>query len=189
MAGTTRTPRARKAISKRAAPAINQRNMEADDNEPMPGGSHLGELGVLHEDVDLTFTYFGKLIRVNPLLSEFVMVEFMDQANQIDENDVRAMTMTKDFVRALVHEDDFEVFWLQARTHRQTQMDLQKIAKAIFESVVGRPTGQPSGSVSGRPETSENSRDDSYDRAMAAREGRPDLQLAIVQAQSVHRAG
>lgn len=163
--------------------------MQADDREPLPGGSDLGELGVEHADVDLTFGYFGVKIRVNPTLSEFVMVEFMDQASRVDENDPRAVTMTKDFIRALIHEDDFEEFWKIARSRRQGSTDIQKMAAKILESVSGRPTGLPSDSASGQPETIVNLKDDSYERAMQAREGRPDLQLAIVQANTVHRAG
>jgi hypothetical protein len=160
-----------------------------DTQEPLPGGSDLGELGVEHEDVDITFRYFGDTIRVNPQLSEFVLVEFMDQAAGLDQDDPRAVTMTKEFVRALVHEDDFDVFWAIARKHRQNSQDLQAMAVKIMEAVSGRPTGPPSGSANGRSATNGNSRADSSDPVLDRLAGRPDLQLAVVQARSVRPAG
>ena len=159
--------------------------------EPLPGGSHLGDLGVVHDEVDVTFGYFGTVLRVNPELSELELVEFMDRAQQVGENDPRAVTMLKDYLRSLVHPDDFDRFWELARRYRQTQQDLGALTQTLMAAAAGRPTGLPSDSSAGQSSTAPSSRDGSSLRVIRQLEsqGRSDIALAVVRAQEAQAAG
>lgn len=149
----------------------------------------LGTFGEAHEDMAETFDYFTIEIRVNPTLSELDILDFMESVAAADEDDPSSALVVKGFLRSLIHVDDFDLFWLTAKAHRQRVDDLQRVTKAIVEAVTARPTQQPSDSPTGRPATRRKSKVASSSRVLHRLAGRPDLQLAVVKAQQAQRAG
>lgn len=107
----------------------------------------IGSFGVVHDALDLTFDYFGHTVRVNPLVSDMVAIEFLAEASKIDQADqVTAAQMTMCMVRECVHADDWDLFWSLVRANRQTQEELMAVCKAVMEAASGFPTGPSAGS-------------------------------------------
>jgi hypothetical protein len=141
-----------------------------------------------------TFDYFGVSIRLNPEFSELDYVDFMEKASVLDTMDPRAITATKDFLRSMVHGEDFDLLWQTARKNRQGLQGLMETANKLLTVMTGRPTEAPSGSSTGRPVTVLSSKDGSsspespltamdrrvIDRRLA--EGRPELANAAFMA-------
>lgn len=141
-----------------------------------------GEVATEIHEAD-TFDYFGEELRVHPLLTDAELVDWLDEASKTDETDPRAGAMVKDFMRAVVHPDDFEQFWALGKQHRQSIEDRLRVANALMEAVVGRPTERRSDSPSGRGTTRGSS---PADFALAAQrkleaDGRADLAVAALQ--------
>lgn len=163
----------------------------------------LGSLGTPHEPVDLTFDYFGVVIRVNENASDLDLVGFMLEAAEVDAVDeTKAMQATSRYLKGLIAEDDWETFWQTAKANRQTLPDLLILGEKIIEALAGVPTQPPSDSVTGRPTTTSTSKDDLRPRATqganaaaAARralelipQARADLKEFVVQAQEARQA-
>ena len=141
-----------------------------------------------------TFEYFGETIRLNPNFSELDYLDFMEEAGSIDEMSIQAIGVTKRFLKAMVHPDDFGLWWEVARKNRQGIQDLLVIANKLLTVMTGRPTEAPSGSLAGRQVTTVSSKLDSsspespltdmdrrvIDRKLA--EGRPDMANAALMA-------
>lgn len=146
----------------------------------------IGNLGTERDQVDLDFGYFGETIRVNPDASESVGTEFAIRAQSIDEDNLAAATVaTSDFLRSLIHPEDFDRFLRTSVKNRQQTTDLLATAGAILEALSGFPTSQPSVSsdgprITGTTSTAAPSWQDLKRRFEA--EGRPDKALALVQA-------
>jgi hypothetical protein len=140
----------------------------------------LGSLGRPKQVVDLDFDYFGETIRLNPLASDLVEIDFMEQAARIDLDGVdlnaelnsetmalmtRAAKAATDAavgsVRRLIHPDDWGKFWRLSITHGQNLVDLMEIQKeiqaALVEATTGFPTGPSSDSPPGAASTPEKS--------------------------------
>lgn len=146
--------------------------------------AHLGSFGVARDTAAPDdFEYFGVVIRTNPAATDLALTDFMEHAGAVDEKDPGVITIVKDFMRDLIHPDDFDKFWGLARRNGQTTEDLLAVQKAVVSAVVGRPTGRPSGSSGGRRRTPAKSRAGSSSRVINRLAGRPDLQLAVVAAQ------
>lgn len=145
--------------------------------------AHLGTFGTPHEATSDTISYFGQDIRTNPLASDLAVTDFMEHARAVDDTDPGAMTLIKDFMRDLIHLEDFDAFWGLARRNGQSTEDLLAVMKALASAVTARPTGRPSGSSAGRPRTRAKSKAGSSSRALERLAGRPDLQLAVIAAQ------
>lgn len=152
-------------------------------------GGRLGDFGTVHEVTHRTFGYFGLEVRLNPQLSELSFVDFMERATTIDETDPTSVTIIKDFMGVVVEADDFAAFWATALANRQTTADLLKMVSQVVEAMTERPTGRGRGSSTGQGRTAAKSRATSFDRALAATAGRPDLQLAVVRARRERQAG
>lgn len=164
----------------------------------------LGSLGTPHEPVDLTFDYFGVVIRVNENASDLDLVGFMLEAadvETVDEN--KAMQAVARYLKGLIAEDEWDTFWRTAKANRQTMPDLLLLGERIVEAVSGVPTELPSDSVGGQQTTPSTSKARSSSRAArsnknpattAARaalavvpDSRPDLKEFIVMAQEVRQ--
>ena len=170
--------------------------------------TNIGELGTPRPPVDLSFNYFGVVIRVNESASDLDLIGFMLEAAGIERVDEqRGMVAISNYLRGLVHPEDWDTFWRQARANRQNMEDLMVLGQRIVEAAAGFPTQQSSGSPPGPPTTGQNSGGASSSRASsgpvartASRttptgqalalvpETRPDLREFYVQADEV-RAG
>lgn len=148
---------------------------------------HIGNFGVDRPPLEADFGWFGATIRVEPNLTDTVLVEFLRKASTI-ENDIgpEAMSAIQDFLSACIHPDDFEEFWQLGRDNRQGIQDLMLVAYGILEVATDRPTPVPAASSGGQPTTpvalTENSSVGVVQRQFEERR-RPDLALVVVQAQ------
>jgi hypothetical protein len=128
----------------------------------------LGDLtGEVVEPVYATFSYFGERYRVNPDLTETLVVDLLAEAAHVDLDDPRSAGRTeptvaqnaersKDYVRQHLHPDDFEEFWRVAKANRQSVEALLALCWRLLALVAERPTTPPSDSSAGRPITSQN---------------------------------
>lgn len=131
----------------------------------------LGDLGTPHEPVDLTFDYFGVVIRVNPSASDLDLVGFLLESadvETVDEN--KAMQATARYLKGLIAEDDWDTFWRTAKANRQSLPDLLLLGERIVEAVSGVPSEPPSVSSGGRQTTEPKSKADSSSRARPRRD-------------------
>lgn len=162
--------------------------------------STLGSFGRAYDRIELDFQFFGATIRVNPSVSKAAMVEFLAEAGGVNQNDeVAGARVIMQFMREIVHPEDFDTFWGLAKRERQDpEADLMPIGHAVMEAVAGFPTGEPSGSAPTPTVTAARSVVDlplpdmpvpnfgaetAAGKALAALRKRPDLQEMVVQAQ------
>lgn len=165
----------------------------------------LGDLGTPHEPVDLTFNYFGVVIRVNPTASDLDLVGFMLEAadvETVDEN--KAMQATARYLKGLIAEEDWDTFWRTAKANRQVLPDMLLLGEQIVEAVSGVPSEPLSDSSGGRQTTAQKSKAASSSPRARTRgkdknaevkkalslvpEGRADLKEFLVQAQEARVA-
>jgi hypothetical protein len=126
----------------------------------------LGDLsGDNRDPLTADFVYFGDRFRINPDLSELDIIDFLEAAEHVDQNNPRSMIMMKDFARRVIHGSDFEAFWAMVRKHRQGAQQMMDLMWKLIAGVSGNPTGQPPASSAGRPETTLSSPPDSYQPA------------------------
>lgn len=165
----------------------------------------LGSLGTPHEPVDLTFEFFGVVVRVSPDASDLDLVGFMLEAAEVEAVDEqKAMQATSRYLKGLIAADDWETFWRTAKANRQSLPDLLLLGERIIEALSGVPTEPPSDSAGGRPTTTPKSKAGSSSRRAASKAdadvaatrralelvppGRADLKEFIIQAAEVRQA-
>lgn len=178
-----------------------------------PRERYIGDLGQVRnaDDVVVTFGYFGDRLRANPNASDLAFIEFLDKAENLDKvNEVEAVRLVLDYLREQIHADDWDRFWALSKANHQTSQDLMILSHQIQGAMSGFPTGQPSVSRAGRRATARKSGDASrsratrtraarsrdvvdgtvvsksdqvMDRAMGLLDGRPDLKMAVWEAQ------
>jgi hypothetical protein len=150
---------------------------------------HIGDFGTERPPLDMTFGWFGSTIRVEPNLTDTVLLDFLTKASAIDdESGPEAMRAVEDFLAAMVHHEDFSEFMHIARARRQSIEDLMKVAYSILEVATSRPTHAPADSSGGRSTTQTGSTVTSSALAVKQRleqSGRHDLALAVLQAQEI----
>lgn len=156
----------------------------------------LGDLGKDRvppgDDDGYTFGWFGLEVRVNPEGStDLAFVDFLEHAMGVDEEDPQSALIVKQYLRDVIHPDDFDEFWKLAREHRQTTEDLMVVAAEVVSGVIGRPIQPSSDSGPGTSPIGVKSKDGSYLRAMERLKGRPDLQnvVAMSAEREARRAG
>jgi hypothetical protein len=152
--------------------------------------AHLGEIGgdPNPDGRADSFTFGGEERRINPDFSELDIIDFMEKAQQVDENDPKAVTMVKDLFRGLVHADDFDGFWAACKKTHQTAESMVKIYSDVLAAMSDRPSKPPSDSSDGRRTTGTTSKEDSYLVVLDQLEGRPDLQAVAVRHQEQRQA-
>jgi hypothetical protein len=177
---------------------------------------HLGELGTVRAPVDMDFPYFGETIRVHPDASDLAAAELMLKAQDIDLGDadindpeswspettkvmVEAENIAITMILQTIHPDDFDRFMKTARANRQNTIDLMSVTRSLCAEVARFPTGLSSVSSAGRHKTKQKSkggsssrpagRDARNARALKLLDGRPDLKMAVWQAEQARRAG
>ncbi len=143
---------------------------------------NLGKFGKEKEALEASFDYFDETIRVNPSISEVALMDLTEEGMEIKEDDPRALVIIKDYIRSVVHPEDFDKFWAVSRRERQGIQDLMEIAQSLIEAVAERPTGQPQTSSGGRRRTRRKSKHRSSHPAFRVLDGRPDLQESVAMA-------
>jgi hypothetical protein len=147
---------------------------------------HLGDFGTPRPQADFTFGYFGATLRVNPDLSDVAVMDLFAEMGDAGEDPAKGMGALRAVAATLVHPDDVDELWRLVKTNRQTIEDVGTLAAKLIEAVTDRPTLQPSDSSAGLSNTDTSSTDDSSSRALRALRGRPDLQVAVLQAHEAH---
>lgn len=152
---------------------------------------HIGDFGTARPGISASFGWFGEEVRVHPDLSDLSFIDALRKAQEAgaDEGGDGAINAVYDMAGVVVHPEDHERFWTTARANRQTLEDIANLATALIEALTARPTKLPSDSSGGQPPTEPSSTDDSFSEAMAALEGRPDLQLVVRRRQEYLAAG
>lgn len=134
-----------------------RRQMESGDRLiPLVRGREIdaGDLsGDYVEPVQASFGYFGKRFRVNPDLTETMVVDLLEKGEEVEVEDPRMLIAAKDYVSEHIHADDFEEFWETAKANRQGIHDVMRLCWRLLEQVTDRPTTPPSGSSDGRRDT------------------------------------
>lgn len=120
----------------------------------------IGDLsGDTVEPVLATFTYFGKQFRVNPDLTETMLVDLLEDAEEIGSEGPMQLVAAKGYVRDHLHPEDFEEFWETVVANRQGINQVIKLCWKLLELVTDRPTSPPSDSSDGRQDTPTSSPD------------------------------
>jgi hypothetical protein len=157
----------------------------------------LGNFGTERLQVDVDFTFFGETIRAHPQAGSASLAEFMANAGEISVDDVaRGAKFILDFLRQVIHPEDFDRFWALAKEKRQDPMkDLMPIAEAIIEAITDFPTEPPVASASGPGSAVPKSVVASFSQDKAATDyalrkfrGRPDLQELVVRQEEAKQA-
>lgn len=150
--------------------------------------THLGDFGKARESADFTFGWFGKLLRVNPSLSDLAILDIVEIKTAASGSD--AIRRIRDIGNLLIHPDDAGEFWALARANRQTMEDIANLSMDLISAVTGRPTSLPSDSSDGQQPTAPSSTADSSSQALRLLESRnrPDLAVAVVRAQEAMSA-
>jgi hypothetical protein len=166
----------------------------------------IGSLGTPHDPIDMTFDFFGIVIRVNPTASDLDLVGFILEASEVEEVDEsKAMQATARYLKGLIHQDDWDTFWRTAKANRQTLPELLLLGERIVEAVAEVPTAPPSDSSAGRQTTNSKSKAASSSRRAPRKtvsrksetvralelvpSGRSDIKEFLVMAQEVREAG
>lgn len=114
----------------------------------------IGDLsGDTVEPVLASFTYFGKSFRVNPDLTETMLVDLLEDAEEIGSEGPMQLVAAKGYVRDHLHPEDFEAFWETVVANRQGINQVIKLCWKLLELVTDRPTSPPSDSSDGRQDT------------------------------------
>jgi hypothetical protein len=161
---------------------------------------NLGAFGESRPALDDTFTFIGREFRVHPDLTDLNLIRFMELAGDIDEDDeVRARDLVVGQLQQMVHPDEWAGFLDHSIEHRQHYKDLMVLMKDLIQAVSRRPTQRRSDSPPGRRKTKTKSKGTSSKRAQdgPAKQvvrrlelaGRPDLALAVVEADEQQRTG
>ncbi len=166
------------------------------------GGADLGELGGAVDAAEattpldvMTFTYFGQRVRVNWMLTDADLIDFIEMATRIDVDATESIVALKDALRHAIDPRDFDGFWQTARDHRQSLEQRMSVLHALYAAATDRPT-QRSTASSGGPSTtpavsgpvSSSPASSPRARALQLLAGRPDLQLIVADAPVVSRA-
>lgn len=139
----------------------------------------IGSLGRRKPAVDLDFDYFGETIRVNPVASNLVEIDFLRTASGVDLDDIdlsaglteesfagfspqvqakvtKAASSSVDIavasVKRLIHPDDWDRFWTTAIANGQDLEDLLEAQQAITAAVAEAAAGFPTGPSSDSPD-------------------------------------
>ena len=146
---------------------------------------HLGDFSQPRKAYDETFGWFGRDFRVHPDLSDLTIIEFMDMAVNVDEDDeIRAMQLVLEQLQSLVHPDEWTDFLALSKANRQNVKDLMVLMQQLTEAL-GKDRGQqPSGSDRGRSRGREKRKRSASGRVIKGLEaqGRPDLAAVVAMA-------
>lgn len=120
----------------------------------------LGDLGVAPEPLDVDFGWFGARIRAHPYPSDLGIATMLRRtaAEEGAEPDGTAETRAvEEFMRGMIHPDDFERFWQLAQERGLQMQDFAPVSQKILAAASERPTRQPSDSSSGQTSTAPRS--------------------------------
>jgi hypothetical protein len=144
------------------SPEQARKQMEDTDGRLVPfiRGQEIdaGDLsGAPVEAIQASFTYFGKRFRVNPNLTETMVIDLLEAGENVEVEDMSQLVATKDYVREHIHPEDFDEFWQTSVDNRQGVQAIIQVCWKLLERITERPTTPPSDSSDGRPGTATSS--------------------------------
>jgi hypothetical protein len=112
------------------------------------------------------------------------MIKYARLAKQgVDSDDLEGLVVIGEVLEECFPESVYALFEETARKNHADGEELMEVMQEAMQAIAERPTQQPSDSVGGQPTTSVSSGAGSSSQAMALLDGRPDLQLMVMQAQ------
>ncbi len=125
------------------------------------------------------FPWFGVEIRVHPMLSDTILIDLIEESGDLDDKDPRGAMVVKQFIRDVIHPDDFDDFWKLGKANGYQTAQFAEVAAGIVTAVTGDPTQESSDSSNGQSPTATKSQavSSKVTRTIEEleREGRPDL--------------
>lgn len=133
-------------------------------------------------------TFYGETFNFVDNVGDFALMEFAESAERVDTESLAGLAAIMRLLKAAVVEDEWTGFQATARKNKATVEACMKLVMEVFEREADRPTVRPSGSSDGPPPTAGKSVDVSSLRVAQRLEGRPDLQLMVLQAAEARSA-
>jgi len=135
-------------------------------------------------DSPILVTWMGEQFRIADKIALMPLLSFGKLATEgVDSLEMEALGAMYDLLESCLDERDWPKFKSHATKVRADQDDLFVIVSKTIEAVSNRPTQRPSGSSAGPSTTQQNSVDASTLEVVHSMDGRPDLQLVVLQAQ------
>jgi hypothetical protein len=134
----------------------------------------------------MVIAWMGSSFKVADKIGILPLMEFARAAEDgMDTTDMHALVTMYDMLQQCIDETDWSR-WKQHALKVNTGPDeVFDVVKLSLEALTRRPTQRPFVSSDGPPTTNENSQVDSTSRVLQRLEGRPDLKLAVAQAQGL----
>lgn len=136
-----------------------------------------------------TVEFGGETFAVAERIGHMALMRFAKAAQSgADSTDMAGLAAMYDLLEQCVEPQDWARFEKAADRTRADGEELMQVVVQVMTSLTEHPTLQPSDSSDGLRVTEPNSTVDSSSRVMSRLNGRPDLQLMVVQAQEARAA-
>lgn len=132
--------------------------------------------------------FYGETFTFVEEVGDFALMEFAESAERVDSESLAGLAAIMRLLKAAVIEDEWNRFQATARKNKATVDACMKVVMDVFERETERPTVRPSDSSDGPLTTAPKSVDASSLRVAKRLEGRPDLQLMVLQAAEARSA-
>lgn len=137
------------------------------------------------EDDEVRF--FGQIFRMAERVGKMPVLKFSKIALDDAASDVDEASAMYDLLEACFHADDWRRFEKAATVTGADEEELFDVIRVVLRAQSARPTRRPSDSSPGPSHTEQSSTSTPADRAIARLAGRPDLQVAVDNAQKMQR--
>lgn len=142
-----------------------------------------------HSDSPNVVSWMGAEFKIADKIGIMPMLRYANLAEEgTDSLDMHGLSAMYLLIQQCLNEDDWVRFQKHATVKRADDNDLMKFVQDVMERLSGRPTQKPSDSSDGPKTTEPSSEDAATLRVLDRTEGRPDLQLAVLEAQEAKQA-
>jgi hypothetical protein len=100
----------------------------------------------------------------------------------VDSDDMEGLVVIGDVLRECFTDEAYAQFEDAAMKNHADGDELMEVMQQAMQAIAERPTQQPSDSSDGQPTITTSSVGDSSSQALSLLDGRPDLQLMVMQA-------
>ena len=128
--------------------------------------------------------FFGEEFQSVEQFPQMALLEFAHIANGgVDSNDFAGLAAMYELLEAAIEPSDWARFKKCAKVNKAQGEDLLNVVGEVISRTARRPTSRPSDSSDGPSTTAHNSTSTPAERAIEQLNGRPELQLLVMQAQ------
>lgn len=131
--------------------------------------------------------FFGQIFRTADRVGKMPVLKFSKVALDDDASDVDEASAMYDLLEACFHPEDWRRFEKAATVSGADEEELFDVIRVVLRAQSARPTRRPSDSSPGPSHIEQSSTSTPADRAIARLAGRPDLQVAVDNAQKMQR--